>query len=76
MGTEEFLLKNYGPLLTINQLAEVLSRSADGLRQSLGRKCDWSLGINAARVKVGKRIYFRTVEIAKVFDGGSGLTGD
>lgn len=69
MGTEEFLLKNYGPLLTISQLACMLSRSADGLRISLARESEWARRINQTRVKVGRRVYFRTGEIASLFDG-------
>ena len=69
MGTEEFLLKNYGALLTISSLATVLSRSREGLRLSLRRDSEWTRQINAARVKIGKRIYFRTGEISLVLDG-------
>lgn len=72
MGTEEILLKNYGPLITINELATVLSRSAEGLRQSLRHESEWAKRVNSARVKIGKRIYFRTSEIATVFDGKAG----
>lgn len=76
MSTEEILLKSHGPLMTIEQLAKVLSRTANGVRVSLNRKSDWSTRINAARVKIGRRNYFRTADIAKVFDGGSGLSND
>jgi hypothetical protein len=69
MGTEEFLLKNYGALVTVSQLAVVLSRSAEGLRLSLRRDSDWAKQINAARVRIGRRIYYRTAEVARVFDG-------
>lgn len=69
MATEEYLLQTYGALVTVNQLAAVLSRSAEGLRLSLRRDSDWAKQLNAARVKVGRRIYFRTVEVARVFDG-------
>lgn len=66
MGTEEFLLEHYGALVTVKQLAAVLSRSAEGLRLSLRRESEWTRQINAARIRVGKRIYFRTVDIAKI----------
>jgi hypothetical protein len=72
MGTEEILLKSYGPLITINELATVLSRSAEGLRQSLRQESELANKVNSARVKIGKRIYFRTSEIAAVFDGKTG----
>lgn len=71
METEEVLLKSYGPLLTVAQLATVLNRSSESLRIALRRESDWADKINAARIKIGRRIYFRTVDLAKVFEGGS-----
>lgn len=72
MKTEEILVKSYGALITLPQLATVLSRSTEGLRLSLRRESAWTLRINAARVKVGRRIYFRTADIANLFDGHLG----
>lgn len=51
------------------QLAKVLDRSAEGLRISLRSDSDWSRPINAAKLKLGRRVYFRTAEIAKVLSG-------
>jgi hypothetical protein len=69
MQMEEALTKQYGPLLSIAQLAKVLDRSAEGLRISLRSDSDWSRDINATRLKLGRRVYFRTAEIAKVLSG-------
>ena len=69
MRMEEALTKQYGPLLSIAQLAKVLDRSAEGLRISLRSDSDWSREINATRLKLGRRVYFRTEEIAKVLSG-------
>ncbi|MCG9024491.1 DNA-binding protein [Laribacter hongkongensis] len=69
MQIEEALTKQYGPLLSIAQLAKVLDRSAEGLRISLRFDSDWSRPINAAKLKLGRRVYFRTAEIAKVLSG-------
>lgn len=69
MSTEDFLLKNHGPLMTTKQLSDCLGRSAEGLRVSLRRECDWTRQVNAARVKFGRRVYYRTIEIAKLIDG-------
>ena len=69
MPIEEVLTKLYGPMLNIAQLAKVLHRSADGLRISLRADSDWSRPINAAKLKLGRRVYFRTAEIAKVLSG-------
>ncbi|MES2758097.1 MAG: DNA-binding protein [Pseudomonadota bacterium] len=65
MTIEETLINKYGALLTIAQLAEILSRSVDGTRISLRTKNAWSERINAARLKIGRRVYFRTSEIAQ-----------
>ncbi len=65
MTIEETLLGSYGPLLSISQLAEVLDRSPEGLRISLRSSSnDWSKQINAARKKIGRRVYFKTSEVA------------
>jgi hypothetical protein len=65
---EEALTKEYGPLLSIAQLAKVLDRSPEGLRISLTNESDWSKKINVARLKIGRRVYFRTAEIALILD--------
>ena len=69
MQIEEALIKQYGPLLSVAQLAQVLHRSAEGLRISLRTESDWSKPIIAARLKLGRRGYFRTAEIAQVLNG-------
>jgi hypothetical protein len=66
MMTEETLIKQYGPLLSINQLAGILDRSADGLRTTLRSSGEWVNKINAARLRSGRRLFFRTVEVADV----------
>jgi len=67
--TEEILLNQYrSPLLTLTQLAHILNRSPDGLRISLSNKSPGSVELNAARVKIGRRVFFKTVQIAKIID--------
>ena len=69
MTTEEILLNQYrSPLLTLTQLAHILNRSPDGLRISLNNRSPVSLELNAARVKIGRRVFFKTVQIAKIID--------
>jgi hypothetical protein len=51
-------------------LAEVLYRSEDGLRVSLYRDCELSQRLNAARVKIGRRVYFRIQDVARILDEG------
>lgn len=65
MSIEETLTEKYGPLLTLAQLADVLSRSVDGIRISLRTQSPSSTRINAARLKIGRRVYFRTAQIAQ-----------
>ena len=69
MQIEETLTNLYGPMLTITQLAKVLDRSAKGLTISLRSDSDWTRSINAAKLKLGRRVYFRTAEIAKFLSG-------
>lgn len=69
MTTEEILLNQYrSPLLTLTQLAHILNRSPDGLRISLSNKSPVSAELNAARVKIGRRVFFKTVQIARIID--------
>ena len=65
---EEALTDQYGPLLSVAMLAKILDRSTEGLRISLTNESDWSKKINAARLKIGRRVYFRTAEIALILD--------
>lgn len=69
MTIEEALTKSYGPLLSIAALATVLDRSPDGLRISLRSSSDWALAINATKIRLGRRVYFRTSDIARVLSG-------
>src|SRR5438105_2598920 len=68
MTIEEVLVKQYGPLLSLDQLATILDRSPQGLRISLRSSGEWVRKINAARLRLGRRVYFRTSEIANVLD--------
>ncbi len=71
MGIEENLLERFGPLLSLPQLATILDRSPDGLRISLRTQNPWTLPINRARLKIGRRVYFRTSQIAEVLSADS-----
>lgn len=68
MTIEETLLRRFGPLLSVAQLASVLDRSPDGLRISLRATSEWAQKINAARLKIGRRVYFRTSQVAQLID--------
>jgi len=64
--SEETLIKQYGPLLSITQLATLLDRSPDGLRITLRSSGKWVSKINATRLRLGHRVYFRTAEVPNV----------
>lgn len=69
ISTENYLLDKYGPLLSLAQLANVLNRSADGLRLSLRQECgELSKKFSPARKKIGRRVYFRAAIVAQVLD--------
>lgn len=54
------------PLITTKQLAEILSRSVEGLRFSLQQDTEFARSLNATKVKLGRRVYFKTAQVAKV----------
>ncbi len=72
MSIEDTLVGQYGPLLTTSQLAKVLNRSPEGLRISLRSSSEWVSLVNASRLRLGRRVYFRTSEIAQILTGGAG----
>jgi hypothetical protein len=70
MTTEEVLLNRYGgsPLLSLIQLAEILHRSPEGLRITLSGDNELARKLVPGKVKIGRRVYFRTAEIARFID--------
>lgn len=72
MTTEEYIrdLFSGAPLFSLEQLAEVLHRSKDGLRISLSGDNEVSRKFLPCKVRIGRRIYFRTADVAKVLEQG------
>lgn len=70
MSTKESLATKYGSLMTLVHLAQELHRSPDGLRISLRSGQAWASEINAARKKLGRRVYFDTAKIAEIIESG------
>lgn len=68
MDVERSLIDRYGPLLTLSDVAEILRRSPDGLRVSLGRENEVSQKLNPAKKKIGRRIYFRVSAVAELIE--------
>lgn len=70
MTTEELLLQRYNsaPLLSLEQLAEILLRSKGGLRITLYGDNDLARKLHECRIKIGRRVYFKTASIARMID--------
>ena len=59
----EMLFKTYGSYMTYADLAALLKRSPDGLRITLGRDNALSRLLKPTRIKLGRRVYFRTLQV-------------
>lgn len=73
MTTVDILLKVTGgsPLLTYDRLAEVLDRSPSGLRTILGQDNELSRKLLPVKKKIGKRVYFNVLDVARLLDEAS-----
>lgn len=72
MNTEEYLLERFGPLMTIVDVASLLGRSPEGIRVALYTDSDVSRKLKPTMLRVGRRVYFRTLQVkeALALDGG------
>lgn len=61
------------PLLTIDNLAVLLHRTPSGLRASLQCKTEFSSSLKSARVKLGRRVYFRRDLIDRLILDSTGV---
>ena len=62
------LLQRYGPLMTLQQIAELLDRSPAGIRVGLYADNETSALLTPAKIKIGRRLYFRTATIGSAID--------
>lgn len=70
-ATYDYLLKHYGPLLTLKHLAEVMHTSPNGVRMAITRKRQpLAVALANARRQLGRRVYFETRLVADVIDQG------
>lgn len=68
--TLDILIKRYGPVLTLNQLAVTLDRKPRGLRMALlVAKQPWAQELSARKVYVGRRMYFPVDVVAGLLMG-------
>ena len=72
MNTLEILLRKFGdrPIITHAELAELLSRSDDGLRISIRSGCDGAYAkfLRENRRRIGRQIYYRIIDVARLID--------
>lgn len=68
MTTGEYLLGRFGPLMSIVDVATLLGRSPDGVRVALYTDTDFSRKLKPAMLRVGRRVYFRTLQVTEALD--------
>jgi len=64
----DFLSK---PLLSTSELARLLGRSEEGLRFTARQPSELGEKLRAARVRIGRRVHYRTAQIAELFETGA-----
>lgn len=69
MDTRTALEQQFGVLMTLDQLAKLLDRSREGLRITMHSNSDLAAQLQTARIKVGRRIHFKTAVIAQILGG-------
>jgi hypothetical protein len=70
-NTYEYLLASYGPLLTLQNLADVMHASPNGLRVAIARqRHPFSIALAGARRRMGRRVYFEARRVASAIDAG------
>lgn len=69
MKIDEYMARKYGPIMDYGELAKLLRRTPSGLRYTLSQStAPYAQKLRAARVQIGKRIYFKTSDISALID--------
>lgn len=69
----DYLQDKYGSLMTVEQLAQALSRKPFGLRGVLQKPTEpWMFEMNRVKRRIGRRIYFPTDAVAALLNGDFG----
>lgn len=72
-GTYAYLLSQYGPLLTLKHLSEVLHSTPNGVRMTLVRRREpLAVALSQARRRLGRRVYFDALGVAQAIDAAAG----
>lgn len=66
MTVKKYMLDRFGPLMTVEDLAQVLGRSAVSVRNSISNNNETSQRLKPTIVRIGRRIRFRTVQVHDV----------
>lgn len=69
MTLEENLLQRFGPLMPLAGLATLIDRSPEAARMYLRSNSELAEKINTAKLKIGRCLYFRTIEVARYLNG-------
>ena len=56
--------------MSLEAVAKTFDRSKNGLRVSLSARSDFSIAVNSAKKKCGRRLYFYSNRIAQIIDEG------
>lgn len=60
------------PLMTLDNLAALLARTPAGLRATIQSDTDFGGALRSARVKLGRRVYFRRDLIDRLIEESTG----
>lgn len=71
MTIEQNLVDRFGPLIPLAGLATLLDRSPEAVRMYLRSNSELAQKINTSKLKVGRRLYFRTMEVARFLNAES-----
>lgn len=63
---EQNLLDQHGPLMSARSTAELFGCTQGGLLNAIYRATPFGLEVARARVKIGRRVLFRTSDIARL----------
>ena len=70
-ATHQYLLSQFGPLMTLKNLAEVMHSTPNGLRMAMVRKSEpLTVALADARRQVGRRLFFEASKVAAIIDQG------
>jgi len=65
---EEQLLKRYGVLMRLDDLAQMLGSDPRRVLNGFANRLPWCLPFRRAQIKFGRRVYFNTITVAEVLN--------